>query len=888
MNSRLITFYPALLLGTLLLAGNLSAGVTGKISGAVTDIQTGHPIVGASVRIIGTEIGTTTDDDGEYCIINVPSGRYDLAVTSVGFEALTKREVRVLLDLTTPVDFEIKEVAIELKQEMVVYASNPIVQKDLTASRIIYTADRLKNMPNVTSMAAILGHYPGVILDKKDEMHVRGGRAGQISYYYDGFSIQDPFTSNSGMRVVPTALEELSLTSGGFAAEYGEALSGVVNAVTPEGGAIYRGKARFYEGMTHPYDVNSGTWGALKSLGNRAFSVNVSGPVPGMNPERYTFFGAAEVLRDNNSLPHSLKKNFSGTGKLTMRPAKGLKLVTNGAYFRSDGDQYTHRDVNGRSYDFNLDGLSSFERRAYLAGFSGSYSISERTIATLTFNRFLTRSLSAPGFLMNVYWKDWPGYSEDASGSYNGTIHTHNYLNNRDWDNPYQAVGYAQGDDYIPSYQYRQTAYNAVSGSLLKQVTKTHQVKAGFEYRQYQVHWDKKQFYNEKPYGELYSSKPMYGSFYTQDKLEYADFVINMGVRFDYRNADISYNATPADTAVVYAKAESKSRWSPRLGVSFPISERSVMHFNYGLYYQIPQYNYMYTNLQGDIRTGYPLLGNPNLAPEQTVSYELGLDQLVTDKLRLDLTAYYKDVSDLTTTRESMKFLGRTVTRFDNGDYGHVKGLDMTLDRLAVGGNFSASLAYSYMTATGVGSTALDPYYSFLTSTEDTLAPVKEYPLDFDQRHTVTAMIDYRVPANWAGSLFGIKLPGAWGFNFVGYYGSGLPYTKTDSLGNRRGERNEGRLPSNYSVDMRFNKDFSLGFKGYPVTFFVEVDNLFDRKNVLNVYTRTGLADNDAQQPGASLSLNASEVGRLDRLYDHDPQNYSAPRTVRTGLEINF
>jgi outer membrane receptor protein involved in Fe transport len=422
----------------------------------------------------------------------------------------------------------------------------------------------------------------------------------------------------------------------------------------------------------------------------------------------------------------------------------------------------------------------------------------------------------------------------------------------------------------------------------LTQVNKWNQIKGGVEYRKYDIDWDFKQFYNDNPYGERYTSQPMYASAYIQDKMEYDHFVINLGLRYDYRDADISYNVTPENTTATYKKADTKSRVSPRLGVSFPISEKSVMHFNYGVYYQVPRYTYLYTNLQGDISTGYPLLGNPDLEPEQTTSYELGLDHLIGEELRLDVTAYYKDIEDLVTTRSSFKVAGMAVTHFTNADYGSVKGIDVSLEKLPITGHLGGSISYGYMVATGNGSNALDPYYTFLTSTEDTLAPLTEYALDFDQRHTVTAVLNYRVPSDWQSRLLGMKIPGAWGITMVGHYGSGLPYTPTDASGNRLGERNEGRLPASYTVDMRFNKDFPLGAGGYPLSFFVEVDNLFNRHNVIDVYSRTGQPDNDGVQTGAGLALDQNELDQFDQLYDHDPQHYSPPRTIRAGFELNF
>lgn len=877
-----------LLAAVILFALPVFAGVTGKISGVVTDAESEEPIVGATVRVLGTDLVATTDEEGEYFIINVPSGKYNISVTHVGFELVTKKEVRVLLDLTTPVDFTVRQMAVQLKNEMVVYAEEPTIQKDLTASKIIFTSDRLKNIPNIVTVQSVLSNYPGVLMDKNDDMHVRGGRSGQVAYFYDGFSIMDPFVSAPGMRILPSALEELSLTSGGFTAEYGDALSGVVSAVTPEGSTDYHGRLRLYQGATHSYDVNTGDWSGLEFIKNRSAAFSLSGPIPTLNGTKYSFSAAGEYLRDNSPLPHNMTISYSGTAKVAMQPFSKVKLLANFKYYDAYGDTYEHRDVNNRSYDFNLDGLPSFEKNAFLFGLSGNWNLTDRSILSGSFSRFKTNTLMAPHSLMDKHWSEWPGYSEDSNGVYNGTIHVDNYGNNPDYNDPLEAIGFTTGDDFNPLYRWREAISNSASISYLSQMTKTNQVKVGFDVSSYEIDWDSKQFYNSNPYGEKYSSKPTYLSAYVQDKLEYVDFVINMGLRFDYHDADISYNYTPDELTATYREAKSVSRVSPRLGVSFPISDKSVMHFNYGTYYQTPRYTYLYTNLQGDLSTGYPLLGNPDLAPEQTTAYELGLDHMINEGLRIDVTAYYKDIQDLVTTREALQFAGRTVTKFDNDDYGSVKGFDVALDKLPMGGYFSGSVSYSYMIAMGNGSSAMDPYYTYLTSNEDTLAPISEYRLDFDQRHTLTTVLDFRVPAEWKGKIFGLSIPGNWGVNMVGYYGSGLPYTKTDSMGNRFGERNEGSLPANYSVDMRFNKDFVLGKAKNTLSFFIEVDNVFNKKNILNVYTHTGLPDYDNRRYSGGLATDQQELTRLDHLYDHDPQNYGPPRTVRTGLEFGF
>jgi len=198
------------------------------------------------------------------------------------------------------------------------------------------------------------------------------------------------------------------------------------------------------------------------------------------------------------------------------------------------------------------------------------------------------------------------------------------------------------------------------------------------------------------------------------------------------------------------------------------------------------------------------------------------------------------------------------------------------------------------MIAKGNLSDPREGYYNYIANTTDTVMPVQEFPLAFDQRHTATLNISYRVPPDWEGNLFGMTIPGAWGIDLIGRYGSGLPYTVTNELGEREGGLNEARLPAKYSVDMRFNKDVYINKNNLFFSFFVEIENLFNRKNVIDVYSNTGRPDDDDRRqpdgadPDGDGPYTVEDANRYYRLMAHDPQNFSAPRTIRAGLEFNF
>lgn len=869
----------------------LMAGTTGKIAGIVENTKTGEPITGATVRVAGTDIVTQTDIDGEYFILNLPAGTYSISVSVIGFQIVQQENVRVLLDLTTPVDFALEQVDVPLGRQVKVYAERPPIQKDLTASRSILTSDRLTYMPNTVTVQNIISNMAGTVVGKDRNLHVRGGRAGAVTYFYDGFSVQDPFAGNSGIRIVPDALEEINLTSGGFPAEYGEALAGIVNAVTREGTRDFHGKLKFYDGASHKYAVNTSAFGDLERVGNDAVSYNLSGPVPSILGNRSAFFLAGEYRDDDGYLPHNRQEQATQTGKLNLQPTPNLKVTATGSYYKGEKQIYEHRDVNDRSYDFNLDGLGIAKYKSYLYGLKGNYNINEKTILGFSYNHFYTETKRAPEHLFDVYWNEWPGYSEDSNGVYNGTIHEDNYQR----ADEYYHTGFTHGDDFVPIYRKHFTGYDAFMLDFTSQINKHNQVRVGAEYRDYNIFWDSKQFFNSQPYGEKYEQSPVYAMLYIQDKLETRDLIINAGLRWDYLDSEVAYWPDVLNKNL-YPRvlSKSKSQISPRLGVSHPISENAVVRFNYGYFFQVPNYRYMYTNLAGNINSGLPLVGNPDLKAEKTVAYELGLNQMLSDEIRLDLTVYYKDIENLVSTSEIGVVGGNPVTQFVNEDYGSVKGLDVTLERIARG-NLSGALVYSYMIAKGNSSSAYEGYYEYIANTTDTVKPIKEYPLAFDQRHTANLSLDYRVPRDWRGNLFGTALPGAWGINLAVHYGSGLPYTLTDDNGVRYGSINEGRTPATYFVDMRFNKEIYVSDKDNMFfSFFVEVENLFNKQNVIDVYTNTGRADDDGRRyedtsdPDGDGPLTAEDVNRYYRLLAKDPQNYSAPRKVRVGLEFNF
>ncbi len=872
------------------------AGTAGKIAGVVKDAESGIPLPGASIMIKSTSIGTSTDEDGEYFILNVPVGTKTVEASLIGYQTVMQTQVTVLLDLTTPLDFELVSAPIQLKKGVTVVATRPLIQKDLTSSTDIIIREQLDYLPNAVGIQSVISNMAGTVVDESGYLHVRGGREATVSYFLDDIYIQDPLVGHAGTRISPDALEEINLTTGGFTAEYGEALSGVVSAITREGGSTFSGKVKAYDGLVHPYNVETGEYEKLERNNNHSLVINLGGPLTFSKSDRATFFFSGEKIWNDGYLPHNKRDLTTGTGKISLRPANNLKLVLSGNYYTRELLRCVHRDVNGISYDFNLDGLGKVRNKSYSFGAKLTYPTSKNTFYSIKLNHFYTDIKLAPNIkvgeknLFDLYWNQWPGYEEDSSGVYIGTIDDENY-------NPaeeYAYTGFTAAPDYYPVYHYRRTKYTSLGFDLISQVDKHNQIKVGGEYRNNRLKWDDKQFFNVRPYGEKYEVNPNYAAFYLQDKIELKDIIVNAGLRLDYLDADIDFwNDPVTKERRVHTKA--KTQLSPRLGISHPISDRTVIHFSYGYYFQVPPYRYMFTNLQADLTTGYPLVGNADMEAEKSIAYELGINHALTDDITMKVTTYYKDLTNLASTREVV-YSGGSYTQFVNADYGTVKGVDVILTKRPDHKNLSGTINYSYMIAKGNASTPYEGYYDYFTEgTNAPVWPVREYPLAFDQRHTLTMNLDYRVPRDWRGKFAGLTLPGAWGLNVLTKYGSGMPYTKTDYQGNRLGALNEGRMPATYRVDLKFNKDFYLfKEKQTRLSFFTEVVNLLDRRNILHVYSNTGKPDDDGYHyeltvdPDGDGPLTVEDANRYYRLLAKDPQNYDAPRTVRWGIEFIF
>jgi hypothetical protein len=210
------------------------AGSTGKISGVVTDAGNHTGLPGANVLIEGTSIGAVADLEGRYAILNVPPGTYRVRASMIGYRTMIVQNVRVSADLTTAIDAALPPTTLESGETVTITAEKPMVQMDRTSSLVTVSSDEIRNLP-VQNMGDVLELQAGVVRDGND-FHIRGGRAGEVSYWVDGVATNEVYGGGNAVTVERSAVQEMQVVSGTFNAEYGNAMSGIVNLVTKEGG----------------------------------------------------------------------------------------------------------------------------------------------------------------------------------------------------------------------------------------------------------------------------------------------------------------------------------------------------------------------------------------------------------------------------------------------------------------------------------------------------------------------------------------------------------------------------------------------------------------------------------------------------------------------------
>ncbi len=588
MMRHLIKKFTTGLFITLMVSLLCFAGNTGKISGRITDKKTGEPVVGATVYIKNLKLGASTDVNGEYYILNIPPGVYTLTISMIGYRTVSNSNVTVILDRTTTQNIGLETVSLEQK-EVVIVADRPVVDKDLTASEQVVTGKILENA-GLRSITDVLVTQAGIFSDNSSlawqrgqtKGYVRGSSMVQAVYMVDNLSVNSGLVSDNYSGFNTSTIEQISILTGGYNAEYGEGRSAVVNIISkdaPEGihGTLL-GRVRpagVYHFGRNMYSKDNNDY---KSTGIDYWtkqSNDLNSMYYQKNPDSLLSAWRKQSTPNDVLGKYADRAEYEYEGTLFGRITEDLGFLASGRFKQGVGIFPQAIPYNP---EFNIQGYVSYKYSPALkfrvGGFIGGYESADYTSSNFNTSEMGQESgwlapmrvdeqyARAKYNLKGAAYRQWPElrrwsqlYAKATHVLNDETFYevTASYL--KDNLDRSDRDGVIPDSSWLPdvvsmiprytlqSYYHTWTKYNSESyqlkGDITDQITKIHSLKAGFTFKTYDFNYENfASASNTSRTNDMnvFDGKPYEGNLYLQDKIEFPGLVVNLGVRGDFFN----------------------------------------------------------------------------------------------------------------------------------------------------------------------------------------------------------------------------------------------------------------------------------------------------------------------------------------------------------------
>lgn len=788
-----------MLVALLLPASNSFSGAFGNISGFVRDKETNIPLPGANIVVEGTNFGAKANKYGHYIIYNLPVGNYNLRVSMIGYSTLKLTDVEVKTDLNTSLDIALTSRVLNTSEEIVVTAPRVQIFRDLMSSTEYLSEETIAETTPGLTYHDKLALVPGYVAN-----HMRGSRSSNVQYLIDGLPASGAMTRAAAFSLPTSAIAEMVVQTGGFSAEYGNVTSGVINIITREG------RNDFFAALKLAQDVPARRDWSYDNARRAEFAVG--GPLK---------LGLGGPLIDSNYL-------ISGSAYLTDTPQrKQLRQIFNTpVLFNYDLNSKLMLRLSNTVF-LRWQGLfSNWEWRRYDAAWAGRVSaLPKRFNNSSRMDLSIIHTLSAETFyklelsLLRL--------RQRITGAIAGAGTSNLILKHS------QSLAQVWPGEFEPWWEDLRERHYFGRLSLVRQLNPTHQFRLGFETNLWQITLNRDRFllwpngrlaesrvYSR--YQDAFQRKPYALAAYFQHKIELPSFLATMGVRAEYFSANAKPARLPStapftaanDSAVAPAPPADKFHFTlaPRLGIAIPIGNVEHLAVNYGWFFELPPFYYLYTNPAGNLEARWPIFGNSNIKPIRAKAWELTYRRVLAGHSTFTLTGFLRDFEDLIDTfpygnPAAGSGEQQAVFRYENRARASTSGLEAAYSH-RFGMALQASLAYTHLTSSGTGSW---PETTLLSRSRDEvqLSHLEE-PLAWDQRHAFKLRLSYHTPQGLLVSLFA-KING--------------PARAIEWLSNK-----ETELGWRHFIDLKLAGP-SLARLGLPLAPFLEVRNLLDQRS---------------------------------------------------------
>lgn len=841
--------------------------------GVVVDTATGAGIQGVTIAVVEGAAQTLTDSAGRFVLVNVPPGARALRAERLGYRTVVLEDVIVRTGRVTEVRIVLSTAPVEIEGVRAEAERIRLIEPDVSTTHDIVLGRELRELP-VDRVAEAIELAPGV-----SGGHFRGGRIGQEVYVVDGLETKNQLEGSSqgfGLEFAPTSLEEVEVVTGGFGAQYGSALSGVVSYVTRRGSTErWEGRlatssdgwapASLYRGFTM---VSLSAGGPLRFMGGGATmfgDLYLEGSEDADPRARgLTCLGAADAepalaqrIRELESEAPGLRCPWTGD---MLPQQRGDRLIGFLRFDRRLGAEATltisalrnrtQRELYSPAYRYHptnalgqrtvgslLAATAEWTRQGTERAWHGvtriAVSRTDRHLGAVdpwTFDgraRIGTLGLGDFRFLGEDFVERpiedqlssgaaVPGYAEPGGVS-----------------SPFGLAGrnlfFTSGTPDIANRARSDLFAADLSGEML--TPSGGGVRGGFGARLYRV-----ESY-ERVFAHLPGSSPSYARFFPATLSAFTeaaiagtdDIMIHAGLRVEAFRSGLSFRRDRGDFLSPVLEPGWRTALMPRLGLAMPVpgtEGRGALRFNWGWVAQPPDFRYFLDSTIGDsLRTDIRRQGNPELSFERGRSYEAGASYLVSDNIGAAVTLFRKELTNLVSG--SLRLGDSGAQQYTTGDFGTVQGLEVSMRAQWRG--VVARAGYALQSAKGVASGAEG----------DTLvAPGSarlEYPLAFDRRHSIDV------------ALFGGRAAGdseaQWSAALVASAQSGYPIDRYAAGGVNAEHLAQARLPWTATIDLAASHDIAdmpwCGACTLRAT--VDARNLLGRANVVALRRDTGL-----------------------------------------------
>ncbi len=920
------------------------------LTGKIIDAADNSGLIGASVLLVGTYKGASTNVDGEFVISGIRPGDYQIKVQYYGYETKIYNGYSFEPGETKTLNVSLKAQTESLNEVVIVGKPTQINLED-AKSEVSIKAEDIANM-NARDVKEVLELQAGVV-KTQDGLQIRGARVYETEYIVDGISAQDPLAGTGfGVDVSSSSISNIDLITGGAGAEYGGGSSGVINTQIKEGSKEFQISGSIQRDYIANSDVASSfntdrgeiALGFAIPIKDKSLTVFTSASMY-LTDE---YFGATAnqlqssllpsnsdlwAPRQTNSWTHTLKLGYKfkpGT-KITLTNQHSLNINQNTRSLQIVG--FDAILTPGFQYDrsLNLDNATTYTHHSNLTALNFNHLINSKWGVSLSLGRLFTNlRADANGRPFREETVD------QILDEQNITTYPVDIFNSNSQFGTYYVL---PGDGLINNGGISSTWHDhyAEEYTLNAKVTfvpnQVHEFKFGIQNKFKEYQWvDVTRPWVGAPIkindsvstaslsvgssNDIWKVNPIEGGIYAQDKIVYKGIIATLGARLNYwAPGKFADNAVENPDAPVIDQIREdynnktfglfglnwKARLLPKINVSFPVTENNVLYFNYGHSMRLPHPRFLYAGLDPvyQDRSFLSSLGNPDLDPEVNVSYEIGLKSKLTKDLSLSLTAYNNNRFDYIVSRSAIvkDQTGRPVTKtlYINQDYAKIYGVELGIN-YRIGDYFSTFSNFAYQVARGKSNSARESSLQIAQNGEISLT--SEQFLAFDRPWNINLGLIFNPDSTLP--FFNINLTGFRAF--LSYqFTSGYRYTPqvqtgSNDLGRPQYEvQNDQYLQETaddwHRFDLKLSYNLQLGLKnGKGVSLSIEIRNLFNNQNSQIINPITGRAyEYGDDVPNTWRDPRPEYNGPQERGTDpRNPARYLAPRQVLFGLAFKF